>query len=197
MVTVMSRPPGASRRIRLPIHQSRLTVISGGQTGVDRAALDVAMARGLVASGWCPGGRWAEDGRVAKRYPLAETPSARVVQRTFWNVRDSDATLVLTVGRPKGGTLATIRRAAGRRPLLVLDPAAANAAARARGFLARHRVRRLNVAGPRESDAAGIYASARGFLEVLLPPRRGENGRGRHLEVRTGVAPRMIRFQNR
>jgi hypothetical protein len=164
----MSFPPGTPSRVPARIHQGRLEVISGGQTGVDRAALDAAMARGLAAGGWCPRGRRAEDGTIPEHYPLAETPLARVVQRTFRNVRDSDATLVLIRGRAKGGTLATVRRAAGRRPLLVLDPEAGNATARARAFVARHRVRRLNVAGPRESEAPGVYRAARRFLERLF-----------------------------
>ena len=71
-------------------------VVSGGQTGVDRAALDVAIALGFAHGGWCPAGRLAEDGPIDARYPLRETPSADPSQRTEWNVRDSDATLVLT-----------------------------------------------------------------------------------------------------
>ncbi|MDP6705118.1 MAG: putative molybdenum carrier protein [Alphaproteobacteria bacterium] len=134
----MSLPPDRPSRFPPPIQQGRLRVISGGQTGVDRAALDAAMTLGLAVGGWCPRGRWAEDGPIPTRYPLIETPLARVVQRTFWNVRDSDATLVLVQGRARGGTLATIRQAAGRRPLLVLDPQAHNAMARARAFVAHH-----------------------------------------------------------
>jgi Circularly permutated YpsA SLOG family len=160
----MLRPPSApSRRIGWPPH----TVVSGGQSGVDRAALDAALAAGLAIGGWCPRGRWAEDGRLAGRYPLRETPLARVVQRTRWNVRDSDATLVLVPGRPRGGTLATLRAAAGR-PLLVLGPEFERAGRRARAFLIRHRVRRLNVAGPRASEAPGIYDAARCFLDALF-----------------------------
>jgi hypothetical protein len=66
-----------------------LTLVSGGQTGVDRAALDVALERGMVAGGWCPAGRWAEDAPIPADYPLRETPSAHPAQRTEWNVRDS------------------------------------------------------------------------------------------------------------
>jgi len=142
-------------------------VVSGGQSGVDRAALDAALAVGLAIGGWCPRGRWAEDGRIAACYPMRETPLARVAQRTRWNVRDSDATLVLTAGRPRGGTLATLRAAAGR-PLLVLSPECERARRRARAFLARHRVCSLNVAGPRASEAPGIYESARRLLEALF-----------------------------
>src|SRR5512135_124388 len=97
-------------------------IVSGGQTGVDRAALDAARQLGLECGGWCPRGRRAEDGKVASGYPLRETPSEDYAQRTEWNVRDSDATLVLTHGRPAGGTALTI--AVARRlgkPLLVLD----------------------------------------------------------------------------
>jgi hypothetical protein len=64
-------------------------IVSGGQTGADRAALDWALSRGIECGGWCPKGRKAEDGRIAKRYPLIETPSASYVQRTEWNVRDT------------------------------------------------------------------------------------------------------------
>ena len=96
-------------------------MVSGGQTGVDRAALDTALALGMPCGGWCPKGRLAEDGPIPQRYPLAETPSAATAQRTEWNVRDSDATLVILRGPAGGGTGATIRfaRALGR-PLRVV-----------------------------------------------------------------------------
>ena len=79
-------------------------IVSGGQTGVDRAALDAALALGIPCAGWCPRGRRAEDGEIPRRYPLRETPLPNYEQRTEWNVRDSDATLVLVRGRPAGGT---------------------------------------------------------------------------------------------
>lgn len=161
----MPRLPSAASR---PPCRRSPVVFSGGQSGVDRAALDAALSLGLTVGGWCPRGRRAEDGRIATRYRLTETPLARVVQRTIWNVRDSDATLILSPGRPTGGTLATLRAAAGRRPCLLLAPEAENARRRARGFLWRHRVRRLNVAGPRASEAPGVYRTARRFLEALF-----------------------------
>ena len=83
-------------------------LVSGGQTGVDRAALDTALSFGIPCGGWCPKGRFAEDGPIAARYPLTETPSDRAIQRTEWNVRDSDATLVIVRGPAAGGTPATI-----------------------------------------------------------------------------------------
>ncbi|MGO8056497.1 YpsA SLOG family protein, partial [Rhizobium leguminosarum] len=77
-------------------------LVSGGQTGVDRAALDVALRLGIACGGWCPRGRRAEDGIIPARYPLIETPTARYPQRTGWNVRDADATLVIHAGQPRG-----------------------------------------------------------------------------------------------
>src|SRR5438876_4889366 len=82
-------------------------IVSGGQTGVDRAALDVALELGIPCGGWCPKGRRAEDGRIPLRYPLEETTLNIYPQRTEWNVRDSDGTLVLTTGRPEGGSALT------------------------------------------------------------------------------------------
>src|SRR3954447_14624932 len=84
-------------------------IVSGGQTGVDRAALDVALALGIPCGGWCPRGRGAEDGLIPERYPLVETPAADASQRTRWNVRDSDGTLILAWGEPTGGTLLTVQ----------------------------------------------------------------------------------------
>jgi hypothetical protein len=144
-------------------------IISGGQTGVDRAALDVALQLSLPCGGWCPKGRRAEDGPLDDCYPLDETPSVSYPQRTRWNVRDSDGTLILTHGRPKGGTALTIKlaRALGK-PVLVVDPAKKDQLIRAREWVESHQVRILNVAGPRESERPGIYAEAKQFLMGLL-----------------------------
>lgn len=158
-------------------------VVSGGQTGVDRAALDVAMELGIAVGGWCPLGRLAEDGPIAGIYPLDETPSARYEQRTEWNVRDSDATLIFARGDLTGGTAYTARMAGRhRRPLLVVDPADDARLEEVRAWLATHRVEVLNVAGPRESGDRGIGDRARRFLRRLLSTpgaRSSDHARGR------------------
>ena len=83
-------------------------IISGGQTGVDRAALDWAMKYGIQHGGWCPAGRRAEDGAIPERYSLQETPARQYQQRTRWNVRDSDATLIISLSTElTAGSLAT------------------------------------------------------------------------------------------
>lgn len=147
-----------------------LSIVAGGQSGVDRAALDAALALGIPAGGWCPKGRWAEDGPISDRYPLRETDSAEPDVRTEANVRDSDATLVVVNSVADKGTRRTIEcaRRAGKPCLIVdlADDAAASAAARA--WLTAIRPRTLNVAGPRESRTPGIYARATAFLEDLL-----------------------------
>jgi hypothetical protein len=145
-------------------------VISGGQTGVNRAALDVALALGLSCGGWCPRGRRAEDGRIPDCYPLRETPSAAYAQRTEWNVRDADATLVLYRGRLRGGTALTV--ALARRlgkPCFTVDLAAADPVS-VRAWLVQRWVAVLNVAGPRESQAPGIGEQASAMLRSVLVP---------------------------
>jgi Circularly permutated YpsA SLOG family len=141
-------------------------VVSGGQTGVDRAALDAARAVGLPIGGWCPRGRLAEDGAIPAEYPLRETPSEDYAERTEWNVRDADATLVLTRGRPSPGTALTIDLARRlERRFLVLDlrdHPDPDAVAR---FVEDEAIGVLNVAGPRESQSPGIGQEARAFLE--------------------------------
>ena len=148
-------------------------IVSGGQTGVDRAALDWALARGVPCGGWCPLGRWAEDGPIDVRYPLRETPGADPAQRTEWNIRDSDGTLIVTLARRmSGGTLLTAglaRRLA--RPLLHLakaDSPAAEQAESLRQFIGQHEIRVLNVAGPRESGEPGVGEFVAGLLEAAL-----------------------------
>jgi hypothetical protein len=146
-----------------------LTIVSGGQTGVDRAALDTALALGLRVGGWCPLGRRAEDGPIPRAYCLRETPTQDYAQRTEWNVRDSDATLILFRGRLTGGSARTAEHAARLgRPLLTLDLDTAPDPGLAPDWVRRQGVRVLNVAGPRESGAPGIYAQARGWLETFF-----------------------------
>jgi len=144
-------------------------IVSGGQAGVDRAALDVALARGLPCGGWCPAGRRAEDGSLDDRYPLAETPSTEYAERTEWNVRDSDGTLVLHRGDLSGGTAQTIEIAQRLgKPCLVIELTKAPQPLAVHAWVERHKITVLNVAGPRESRAPGIYANASRFLEQVF-----------------------------
>lgn len=147
-------------------------IVSGGQTGVDRAALDVALDLDLACGGWAPRGRRAEDGRIPARYPMRETATAAYPQRTRLNVRDADATLILTRGEPAGGTAFTIACAERLdRPCMLVDltrPDLEQAAATVREWLDDEQVRVLNVAGPRESSAPGIAEEAAAFLRSVL-----------------------------
>lgn len=148
-------------------------IISGGQTGVDRAALDAALDAGLPCGGWCPAGRRAEDGAIPERYPLRETESENYRARTRLNVHAADVTLILTRDAPTGGTLFTLELARELgRPHLVIDLAGggdAEAVAKAiRGWLEGLTYRTLNVAGPRESGCPGIYGQARAVLDELF-----------------------------
>ena len=120
-------------------------IISGGQTG-----LDVAIALGIAHGGWCPKGRKAEDGVIPAIYPLQETPKTYCKQRTAWNVRDSDGTLILTRGEPGGGTATTIKLAAAHgKHCLVLDLLTASTPETVRAWIADNRISVLNIAGPR------------------------------------------------
>jgi Circularly permutated YpsA SLOG family len=148
-----------------------LAIVSGGQTGVDRAALDVALELGLKCGGWCPRGRRAEDGPIPNRYPLHETPSPFYPVRTRRNVRDSDATLVLTRGLPDRGTKLTCALAERlEKPLFVVNLNEPARFDRIRKWLTKYRVHTLNVAGPRESSQPGIHAQAADILRQLLQP---------------------------
>lgn len=143
-------------------------ILSGGQSGVDRAALDAALAVGLPVGGWCPAGRRAEDGPIAARYPLVETASADPDERTRRNVEDADALLVLAPSPVTGGTALALghARVLGR-PVRVVDPFAPDAVAQIAGFGAGTV---LNVAGPRESGAPGVYAvTLRVLTEAWAP----------------------------
>lgn len=145
-------------------------VVSGGQTGVDRAALDVAQKLGIACGGWCPKGRLAEDGPIPAKYPLKETPSCDYPERTEWNVRDCDGTLVLSWGRPSGGTALTIALARRlKKPCLVIDLETAGLSCeKIAAWIDLYGIATLNVAGPRESPGLPIYRKAHALLIALL-----------------------------
>lgn len=143
-------------------------IVSGGQTGVDRAALDVAIAMGIEHGGWCPAGRRSEDGTVPSRYDLQEMDSPDYPARTEQNVIDSDATLILYEGRLKGGTLLT-RRICRRHEKPYLDiKIDESEPSVARQWLSQQRPEALNVAGPRESTCPGIFDRSMAFLLKVL-----------------------------
>jgi hypothetical protein len=165
-----------------------MKIISGGQTGVDRAALDVAIKRGMDWGGWCPKGGWAEDfpkppGVLAKYPHLRETPDPHPLQRTEWNVRDSNATLIIIDHQGLLVSIGTRRANEWARqhgkPELVVDATDHTAAERAAAWLQTQQERfgpdmTLSIGGPRESEAPGIYKRARSLIaEVLnrvMPP---------------------------
>ena len=155
-------------------HEIKLEkIVSGGQTGADRAALDVAIALKLATGGWVPQGRRAEDGHIPARYAgLVETDTEAYEQRTALNVRDSAATLIFSFGEPTGGTALTLKLARNSgKPHLAVDLEVTPpdvAAARVREWLAQTGVRVLNVAGPRASSEPRIAAAVTSVLSAAL-----------------------------
>jgi len=150
-----------------------LKIVSGGQTGADRAALDWALANGVACGGWCPFGRWAEDGAIGARYPLRETPEHKPAQRTEWNIRDSDGTLIVSlVKRLVGGTRLTEELAKRlAKPCLVLSKTDGDLlilAKALRQFIAANNIAVLNVAGPRESGESGVGEFTAGLLDAAF-----------------------------
>jgi len=144
-------------------------IISGGQTGADRAALDFAIAHGIPHGGWCPRGRLAEDGTIPLRYQLSETPSSDYAQRTEWNVRDSDGTVIFSIAPAlAGGSQQTAELARQhRKPCFHLSRERDGefAARKLLDFLVEHEVRTLNVAGPRQSQEPEVAEFTRKALE--------------------------------
>ncbi len=133
--------------------KSDFQIISGGQTGVDRAALDVARELGIPCGGWSPKGRRAENGAIPDWYPLREMPSSRYSPRTAKNVREATGTLILTWGQPTGGTALTVKLARKeRKPFLLVDLARGGDPETVRVWLRKNEIKILNVAGPRESQ---------------------------------------------
>ena len=141
-------------------------IVSGGQTGVDRGALDAALELGFPCGGWCPPGRVAEDGPIDRRYPLVEMAKGGYEERTRQNVLDSDGTVVLHFGVLEGGTALTVELCElEQRPCKVIDASEVSpeqAAEIVASFVHEHAISTLNVAGPRESKIprARTYAHA-------------------------------------
>ena len=144
-------------------------IVSGGQTGVDRAGLDVALALQIPCGGWCPKGRLAEDGVIPDDYPLKETPSERYEQRTEWNVRDSEGTLVINMGKLSSGTLYTVQKTkALKKPFLVVQVDQEMDCGAINEWFEEHDIQILNIAGPRQSKYPDIYLKTKNFLMKLL-----------------------------
>lgn len=136
-------------------------IISGGQTGVDRAALDAALELGIPIGGWCPRGRKSEDGTIPDKYPLIETPKSYSLQRTEWNIRDSDATLILNIGELEGGTKRTLEIAQNiSKPVMIIQLEQRQLVKKARSWLSMNGVEILNIAGPRSSKLPSVYQQA-------------------------------------
>jgi hypothetical protein len=148
-------------------------IVSGGQTGVDRAALDVAFELGIPSGGWCPKGRKAEDGPVDIRYPLKETNSANYRIRTEKNVRESDGTLIFTWREPKRGTALTIKFAQKyKKPYLVVDLSEGGDPESVGRWGEVNKVKVLNIAGLRESELPGIYLRTVQFLQEVFDEKK-------------------------
>jgi hypothetical protein len=144
-------------------------IISGGQTGVDRAALDVALELGIPCGGWCPRGRKAEDGPIDPRYPLKETSSPNYPLRTEKNLREADGTLVLTKGPVNGGPSLTVWLAIEyKKTHLIIDLYNKTDPSIVWEWGEKNQVKILNVTGPKESEVQGIYDQTVDFLRKVL-----------------------------
>jgi hypothetical protein len=149
-----------------------LKIISGGQTGVDRAALDVALRHGIACGGWCPAGRLDEFGKIPDHYPIQELQDGGFTQRTLQNAQDSDGTVVIYPVELRGGTEQTVRFCVElERPHQLIDASRVvteDAARLIADFVRKNKIDILNVAGPRESEWPEGYAYAFRALEVFL-----------------------------
>lgn len=144
-------------------------IISGGQAGVDRGALNAALNLGFECGGWCPSGRRAEDGPIDTRYPLTESDSPKYDRRTEQNVVDSGATLIITGGRVEGGTRLTLELALQHdRPCMVVDLRQPLELGHIINWLTALEISTLNVAGPRESKQPGIATKTEQLVTKLI-----------------------------
>ena len=149
-----------------------MKIISGGQTGVDRAALDVALTHGIECGGWCPAGRLDEFGKIPDHYPIQELQGGGFTERTLQNVKDSDGTVVVYCDHLGGGTAQTVYFCLEqKRPHKLIDASkitSEGAAKLIRDFVRKNKIGILNVAGPRQSEWPEGYAYASRALDILL-----------------------------
>ncbi len=150
----------------------KIKIISGGQTGVDRAALDAALESGISAGGWCPEGRKAEDGPIAEKYPLQELPDGGYEERTLKNVQDSDATIIIYFKSISGGTKETLLYCLNeKKPYLLIDGSGItedSASKRIKQFIDENQILLLNVAGPRASKEKRAYEYTKQVITLML-----------------------------
>jgi hypothetical protein len=149
-----------------------LKIISGGQTGVDRAALDVALRHEIECGGWCPAGRLDEFGKIPDHYPIQELQGGGFTERTLQNVKDSDGTVVIYPVELRGGTEETVRWCVElKRPHELIDASKISAEGAAKliaDFVRKNKISILNVAGPRQSEWREGYAYASRSLDIFL-----------------------------
>jgi hypothetical protein len=149
-----------------------MKIISGGQTGVDRAALDVALKHGIECGGWCPAGRLDEFGRIPDHYPVRELDRGSFAERTLQNVKDSEVTVIICFGEPRGGTQFTIdccRQLERLHKIIDAEKTSPDEAAWVIGnFVHQHKIDILNVAGPRQSEWPGGYEFAVAALNIFF-----------------------------
>ena len=154
------------------VRSKKMKIISGGQTGVDRAALDAALKHGIDCGGWCPAGRLDEFGRIPEHYPLKEVAEGRFAERTRQNVRDSDGTVIIFRGELRGGTEQTVRFCESEtRPYQLIDATKVSiedASELIASFVYEKKIATLNVAGPRQTEWPDGYRYAFVVLERFL-----------------------------